>query len=78
MLRFAFCNITDDTLTYRFYDDPFPNLKGKVKAEQLDGTYMKFKVDYILGRGWSYKTGKHLWRGDDRTEHRIFKYQVIQ
>jgi hypothetical protein len=26
---------------------------------------------YLLGGGWSYKTTKHIWRGDSFTEHVI-------
>ena len=65
--------IVDDGIIYRFHTDPFPNLRGKVSAGRLDDTYMAFKVSYLLGKSWSYKTTKHLWKGDSYTEHVISK-----
>jgi len=54
---------------YRFHTDPFPNLRGVVKPEELDATYMVFKRGYLLGPKWNYRTTKHIWRGDKFTEH---------
>jgi hypothetical protein len=38
-LRVAFPKVTDDELVYQFYDDPFPNLKGLVNAEEIKSVY---------------------------------------
>lgn len=72
-LRVEFPVVTDDQLVYQFHDDPFPNLKGCVDSSKLDHCYMNFKVQYILGPEWTYKTTKHLWNGDACTEHVIYK-----
>ena len=64
-LRVAFPKVTDDELVYQFHDDPFPNLKGLVNAKDLDRCYMNFKVQYLLGETWDYKTIRHIWNGDD-------------
>ena len=72
-LRVEFPKVTDGELIYQFHDDPFPNLKGFVNAKDLDRCYMNFKVQYILGENWNYKTIKHIWSGDDYTEHVLFK-----
>jgi len=69
-LRVEF-KVSGSTVIYRFLFDPFPNLKGKVDWRRFDPTYMDFKVGYLLGEGWSYKTTKHLWDGDQFTEHVI-------
>lgn len=60
--------IKDGVITYKFLDDPFPNLKNIMTAEQVVSTYMPFKVSYLLGNEWSYEITKHLWKGDDRIE----------
>ncbi len=65
--------VSDGKIVYRFHTDPFPGLRGEVEPEKLDATYMDFKVDFLLGSGWSYKTTKHIWRGDEYTEHVIEK-----
>jgi len=73
-LRVEFPLVKDDEVVYQFLDDPFPILgvhADRPEPEQMDGTYMLFKVDYLLGDGWEYDTTSHLWRGDDRTEHVI-------
>ena len=70
-LHVAFLNIADDGLVYRFHTDPFPGLKGEVEPGKLDATYIEFKVSCLLGRGWKYQTTRHLWDGDDFTEHVI-------
>lgn len=62
-----------DKIIYRFNTDPFPTLKGHVDPAKFDDAYMRFKVEYLLGDGWDYKTTKHLWRGDPFTEHLIEK-----
>jgi len=67
-LKVSFRNLPSG-FTYRFHTDPFPGLRGEVAPEELDRTYMEFKRDYLLGPAWSYKTTKHLWRGDAFTEH---------
>lgn len=72
-LRVEFPEILPDRLVYQFYDDPFPGLKGHVEPNKLDRCYMHFKVQYILGPEWDYKTTKHLWNGDICTEHLIYK-----
>lgn len=72
-LHVEFPEISASQLVYQFHDDPFPNLKGSVDSNKLDRCYMNFKVQYILGPEWDYKTTKHLWNGDAYTEHLIFK-----
>lgn len=72
-LEVSFPTITENKVIYRFNTDPFPMLKGIVDAGKLDATYMRFKVNYLLGNEWGYKTTKHIWRGDDFTEHAIEK-----
>ena len=64
-------DIQDKRIVYRFHTDPFPNLKGRVAPRKFDETYMAFKVKFLLGEGWSYRTTKHLWEGDPYTEHTI-------
>ena len=71
-LRVEFPKVTKDELVYQFHDDPFPNLKGLVSAKDLDRCYMSFKVKYILGENWDYKTVKHIWSGDKYTEHVLY------
>lgn len=70
-LRVEFPEITEDRVVYQFHTDPFPNLKEHVDPERLDDTYMAFKVRYLLGENWKYKTTKHIWKGDKFTEHVI-------
>lgn len=70
-LKISFQDIDKDSFAYRFHTDPFPGLKGKVDPYELDATYMRFKVNFFLGPKWSYSTTKHLWKGDDCTEHMI-------
>lgn len=72
-LRVGFPSVSPTEIIYRFYDDPFPNLKGLVDPLKLDNCYMSFKLNYILGEGWEYTTTKHIWSGDEFTEHRIHK-----
>ncbi len=54
---------------YRFHTDPFPNLRSHVEPHLLDATYLDFKLRHLLGEGWTYRTTKHLWKGDKYTEH---------
>jgi len=68
-LKVAFPTVEENKIVYQFLTDPFPALKGKVEAHKIDATYMKFKVDYLLGSNWNYKTTKHLWKEDEFTEH---------
>lgn len=70
-LKVEFPLISDNKIIYQFHTDPFPQLKGVVAPEELDSTYMKFKVTYLLGSNWNYKTTKHIWKGDKFTEHLI-------
>lgn len=72
-LRVEFELMPDNKLVYRFYDDPFPNLKGLVEFKELDRCYMGFKVKYFLGEEWDYETTKHFWKGDECIEHIIYK-----
>lgn len=72
-LSVEFPEVSERRLVYRLLDDPFPGLKGHVAPEKLDATYMEFKVNHILGEGWSWRTAKHLWKGDSCTEHVIEK-----
>jgi hypothetical protein len=75
-LKVEFPEISENKVVYQFHTDPFPNLKGELPAKSLDGTYMNFKVRYLLGEDWSYKTTKHLWNGDEFTEHAIEKGEI--
>ncbi len=72
-LTVKFPVISDNKIVYQFHTDPFPELRGHVSAENLDATYMKLKVHHLMGDGWSYTTTKHIWHGDDCTEHVIEK-----
>jgi len=72
-LQVEFPEITENKIVYQFRTDPFPDLKGQVEHKKLDDTYMTFKVRYLLGKDWVYKTTKHLWDGDEFTEHIIIK-----
>jgi hypothetical protein len=65
--------ISENKIIYQFHTDPFPGLKGHVSPEKLDATYMKFKISFLLGSGWHYRTTKHIWKGDSFTEHIIEK-----
>lgn len=70
-LHVEFPEVTKDRIIYQFHTDPFPNLRDEVESKKLDGTYMAFKVRYLLGEDWAYETTKHLWGGDKFTEHVI-------
>ena len=72
-LKVEFVRNSANELVYQFHDDSFPNLKGLVDHKKLDRCYMAFKVRYILGEEWCYKTTKHIWNGDKYTEHHIYK-----
>ncbi|MEM2137694.1 MAG: hypothetical protein QW568_01255 [Candidatus Anstonellaceae archaeon] len=74
-LRVKFPAVAKDRIIYQFWTDPFPNLKGHVPAAEIDRAYMRFKVQYLLGKGWKYHTTKHLWKGDLCTEHIITREQ---
>jgi len=67
--------VNERRIIYRFHTDPFPfpELKVRVSPEEFDDCHMSFKLSYLLGEDWSYTTTKHLWRGDDYTEHIIEK-----
>ncbi len=70
-LRVEFPHVSNRKVVYRFHTDPFPNLRGHVDPYKLDATYMKFKVDFLLGSKWKYDTASHLWLGAPYTEHVI-------
>jgi hypothetical protein len=72
-LHVEFPEVTENKIVYQFHADPFPSLKDQVECKKLDDTYMAFKVRYLLGEDWAYKTTKHLWDGDEFTEHVITK-----
>lgn len=72
-LKVKFPIVSKDKIVYQFWTDPFPGLKGQVAARLLDDTYMRFKVEYLLGNDWKYSTTKHLWNGSKYTEHLIEK-----
>ena len=65
--------LENSKIIYRFKTDPFPNLKGRVDPTKFDDAYLRFKVEYLLGQNWTYKTTKHFWKGDSCTEHAIQK-----
>src|SRR3989338_2215895 len=65
--------IENGKIIYRFHTDPFPLLKGQVDSKMFDDSYIRFKVEYVLGNEWTYHTTKHLWKGDPFTEHVIEK-----
>jgi len=70
---FEFTDSNKQNFYYRFYDYPFPNLKGEVNPENLDDTFINLKVNYLLGDDWAYKNTKHIWNGDELTEFLIYK-----
>ena len=72
-LLVKFPEISENKLVYQFHTDPFPNLKNEVASQQLDDTYIAFKVKYILGDDWNYKNTTHIWNDDTYTEFVIFK-----
>jgi hypothetical protein len=72
-LKIKFPEVSEERIVYQFHTDPFPNLKGEVLPDELGATYLSFKVDYLLGHEWTYRTTKHLWKGDPYTEHVISK-----
>jgi hypothetical protein len=63
--------ITDNKIIYQFHTDPFPGLKGVVAHNELDDTYISFKVKHLLGDNWNYKNTSHIWNGDSYTEFTI-------
>lgn len=73
-LEVEFIVLSTQEFLYRFLRDPFPGLKGEVDPAYLDKCYMDFKIEYLLGSNWAFQTTKHLWKGDQYIEHRIFKY----
>ena len=72
-LHVEFPEVTEQAIVYQFHTDPFPNLKGHVDSEKLDAAYMKFKVEFLLGKEWHYRTTKHIWKGNACTEYVIEK-----
>jgi hypothetical protein len=72
-LNVKFPTVSEKRIVYQFWTDPFPGLKGHVSAEKLDATYMDFKVSYLLGPEWSYRTTMHIWKNGAFTEHVIEK-----
>jgi hypothetical protein len=75
-LDVKFKDVSDSSLTYEFYTDPFPALKNELPHATLDAAYMNFKVRHLLGHNWKYQTTKHLWNGDDCTRHVISKTKL--
>lgn len=71
-----FKDISDVGFTYEFHTDPFPVLKNEISYPVLDAAYMNFKVSHLLGDDWKYVTTKHLWNGDDCTQHVISKNKL--
>ena len=71
-LHVEFPFISANQIIYQFHDDPFPNLKEVVNHVDLDTCYLNFKINYILGDDWSYRTIKHLWNCDGYTDHEIY------
>lgn len=72
-LEVKFKDVTEESFIYEFHTDPFPLLKNELPPVIIDATYMNFKVKYLLGPDWNYKTTKHLWHGDSCTQHVIYK-----
>lgn len=69
----SFHNIRDDQFVYRFHVDVFPNLKDKITSREVSETYIRFKINYILGYEWDYKVLKHFWNGDECTDFLIYR-----
>lgn len=67
--------VKENRIVYRFLTDPFPNLKGLVDPHDLDATYLRFKVRYLLGENWTYTTTQHIWEGAPYSEHIITRVQ---
>jgi hypothetical protein len=72
-LEVSFPMVEQDKLIYRFHTDPFPHLKGVVDSHRLDDTYIRFKVNFILGQQWHYENVCHIWSGASYTEFLIQK-----
>ena len=72
-LRVEFPEVSNEKIVYQFHDDPFPNLKGQIEPQELDATYINFKIKTLLGQDWDYETTQHLWQGDPCTEYVITK-----
>ena len=72
-VKVSFHEITDNSFIYRFHTDVFPNLKGYVNSEKLSATYIHFKVRYLLGENWTFKTLAHIWDGDEYTDFLIYQ-----
>lgn len=70
-LHTEFPEVSENRIIYQFHTDPIPNLKGHVDHKKIDDTYMMFKIRYLLGENWTYTTTKHIWDGDEFTEHVI-------
>ena len=68
--------VNSQQITYQFHTDPFPGLKNYVNHELLDDTYINFKIKYLLGEGWNYKTTSHIWEGQPFTEFSIYKLKA--
>lgn len=66
---------TPQKIIYQFHQDPFPNLKNLISWQELDRTYINFKVKFLLGDQWTYSTSQHIWDGHPFTEHVIFHQQ---
>jgi len=67
------CYVKNDRIYYTFFDRLFDRWKGLVSDEEAIGTFMDFKVHYLLGKDYSWTLKQHFWRGDDRISVEIFK-----
>lgn len=65
--------VKGNTIFYKAYTEIFPNLKGEIEIEDLTDAIIGPKVRHLLGKGWSYKTAKHAWKGDAYREYVITK-----
>lgn len=72
-LQVDFPEVSDVRIVYRFLNDPFPGLKGHVDPEKLCDTFIRFKVNFLLGDHWNYKLTCHCWNGAPFTEFLIFR-----
>jgi hypothetical protein len=68
-LKVCFSEVSEAKIVYEFHSDPFPGLKGMVDPKELDDTYLRFKINFLLGPGWSYSTPQHLWNGAPCSRH---------
>lgn len=65
--------LENNKISYIFHRYPFPNLLSLVDYKKLDNTFIKFKINYLLGVNWSYKLLRHYGNNDPVTEYLIFR-----